>query len=471
MFGISVSLSFLLLFCVLLALTFEFINGFHDTANAVATVIYTHALKPGTAVIWSGIWNFIGVNIGGIAVAIGIVNLLPVEALTDTNIQHNLAMVMALLITAIIWNIGTWYLGIPCSSSHALIGSITGVSLAFIMLPGNHDITLSWHKVAEAGLSLIISPIIGFVAAMLFMQVFNKTVTNKAIFKEAPAKKAPPLWIRSLLILSSTFVSFSHGSNDGQKGVGLMMIILIAIVPMKFSLNMTKDPAQLRHRVDNLMRLTSAVDGAKLTPVEKGAWDRIRINLDSLNQRMVGVSSFKQIGASGLMNTRKDILILSKQSALLKNHLSESGRNVVTKKWISDFSEQTKEIRIYTEYSPWWVIFMISIALGLGTMIGWKRIVVTIGEKIGKTNLNYAQGTIANLIAAGTISASSGFGLPVSTTHVLSSGIAGSMVSGNGMKNLQTKTITSIAIAWIITIPATVLMAGLLFLLFRVMLG
>jgi PiT family inorganic phosphate transporter len=469
--GISISLSFLLLFCILLALTFEFINGFHDTANAVATVIYTHSLKPGTAVIWSGIWNFIGVNIGGIAVAIGIINLLPVEALTDTNIQHNLAMVMALLITAIIWNAGTWYLGIPCSSSHALIGSITGVSLAYIMLPGNHDITLSWHKVAEAGISLIISPLIGFVMAMFFMQMFNKTVTNKAIFKEATAKKAPPPWIRSLLILSSTFVSFSHGSNDGQKGVGLMMIILIAIVPVKFSLNMAQDPARLRHNVDNLMRLTSGIDTAKLNPVEMESYRRIRINLDSLNQRMVGVSSFNQLGTSGLMNTRKEILIFSRQSGLLRTLLGESNRKVVTKKWISDFSEQTKEIRTFTEYSPWWVIFMISIALGLGTMIGWKRIVVTLGEKIGKTHLNYAQGTIANLIAAGTISASSSFGLPVSTTHVLSSGIAGSMVSGNGMKNLQSKTIISIAVAWIITIPATVLIAGLLFLLFRVIFG
>lgn len=471
MFGISVSLSFLLIFCILLALSFEFINGFHDTANAVATVIYTHALKPGTAVIWSGIWNFIGVNIGGIAVAIGIINLLPVEALTDTNIQHNLAMVMALLITAIIWNIGTWYLGIPCSSSHALIGSITGVSLAYIMLPGNHDITLSWQKVAEAGLSLIISPIIGFVLAMFFMYVFSKTVTSKAIFKEAPAKKAPPAGIRSLLILSSTFVSFSHGSNDGQKGVGLMMIILIAIVPVKFSLNLAKDPAQLRHNVDNLMRLTTEIDTARLTTIEKNAWKRIDLNLDSLNHRMTGVSTFKHLDTKGLSNTRKDILIISKQSGVLKNNLLQSNRNVVSKRWISDFSEQVKEIRTYTEFSPWWVIFMISIALGLGTMIGWKRIVVTIGEKIGKTNLNYAQGTVANLIAAGTISASSGFGLPVSTTHVLSSGIAGSMVSGKGMKNLQTKTIVSIGIAWIITIPATVLMAGLLFLLFRVILG
>jgi PiT family inorganic phosphate transporter len=249
------------------------------------------------------------------------------------------------------------------------------------------------------------------------------------------------------------------------------MIILIAIVPMKFSLNLSKDPAQLRHNVDNLMRLTSEIDTAKLTSIEKDAFHRISINLDSLNKRMVGVSSFKQIGAAGLTNTRKDILVLSKQSGLLRNHLTDGDRNIVTKNWTTDYSEQIKEIRIYTEYSPWWVIFMISIALGLGTMIGWKRIVVTIGEKIGKTNLNYAQGTVANLIAAATISASSGFGLPVSTTHVLSSGIAGSMVSGNGMKNLQKKTIASIGIAWIITIPATVLMAGLLFLLFRVLLG
>ncbi len=219
------------------------------------------------------------------------------------------------------------------------------------------------------------------------------------------------------------------------------------------------------------VQLTSELDIAKLTSVEKDALSRIWINLDSLNHRMTGVSTFNQINTSGLINTRKDILLLSKQSAMLKNNLMSRDRDPVSKKWISDFSEQVKEIRTFTEYSPWWVIFMISIALGLGTMIGWKRIVVTIGEKIGKTHLTYAQGAIANLIAAGTISASSVFGLPVSTTHVLSSGIAGSMVSGNGIKNLQKKTIASIGIAWIITIPATVLMAGLLFLLFRVLLG
>jgi PiT family inorganic phosphate transporter len=469
MFGIGTSLTFLLIFCIVSALAFEFINGFHDTANAVATVIYTNALKPGVAVVWSGIWNFIGVNVGGIAVAIGIVNLLPVEALTDANIYHNLAMVMALIITAIVWNIGTWYLGIPCSSSHALIGSIAGASVAYILLPGNHDVTLNWGKVTEAGLSLIISPVIGFFLAMSVMYLLRITVKNKAVFKEAPAKKVPPIWIRSLLILSSTFVSFSHGSNDGQKGVGLVMIILISIVPMKFALDLTKNPVPLKHIIENLQILTSEVNYGALTHDERIEIDKISVCLNALNNRLAGIRYFSQINRNDLVNTRKDILILSKQSGLLLSQLAERSNTSISQAWIKDFSLRVKHIRTYTEYSPWWVIFMISLALGLGTMIGWKRIVITIGEKIGKSHLTYVQGVTANMIAASTISFSSMLGLPVSTTHVLSSGVAGTMVSGNGVKNLQSKTLIAIGIAWLITIPVTMLLSGSLFLLFRIL--
>ena len=162
MFGLDPVFTILLLLCLGAALAFEFINGFHDTANAVATVIYTHSLKPSVAVIWSGLWNFIGVNIGGIAVAIGIINLLPLEMIVDQNLGHNLALILALILTAITWNLATWYIGIPCSSSHTLIGSIFGVALVFIMLPGNGGILLNWKKVADVGLSLLISPVIGF---------------------------------------------------------------------------------------------------------------------------------------------------------------------------------------------------------------------------------------------------------------------------------------------------------------------
>lgn len=468
MFGIDSGLILLLIFCILSALSFEFINGFHDTANAVATVIYTKALKPGVAVVWSGIWNFIGVNVGGIAVAIGIVNLLPVEALTDSNIYHNLAMVMALIITAILWNLGTWYLGIPCSSSHALIGSISGVSIVYILLPGNHDVTLNWQKVTESGLSLIISPLIGFILAMLLMFLLRKLIRDKTIFKEAPSKKPPPLLIRSILILTSTFVSFSHGSNDGQKGVGLVMIILISIVPIKFSLDHSKDPVHMVQNIEKLMILTSRVNLGELSNRERTYYDRVKMSLNSLNGRMADIRSFDQMSRNDFVNTRKDILILSKESTRLLEKFRESAEQAVTPAWIGAFSAQLKEIRTYTEYSPWWVIFIISISLGLGTMVGWKRIVTTIGEKIGKSNMTYAQGATANLIAASTISLSSLLGLPVSTTHVLSSGVAGTMVSGNGMKNLQTKTLGAIGIAWLITIPVTMLLSGLLFMLFRI---
>jgi phosphate/sulfate permease len=469
MFGISTSLSFLLFFCILSALAFEFINGFHDTANAVATVIYTNALKPGVAVVWSGIWNFIGVNVGGIAVAIGIVNLLPVEALTDASIYHNLAMIMALILTAILWNIGTWYLGIPCSSSHALIGSITGVSIVYMLLPGNHDITFNWGKVADAGLSLIISPVIGFFLAMFLMYLLKVFVKNKTIFKETPSKKAPPLWVRSILILSSTFVSFSHGSNDGQKGVGLVMIILISIVPMKFALDQSKDPVRLKQNVESLMTLTSEIYSIESAYSDRKGLYKISHCLDSLNRRLAGIQSFGELSRTELVKTRKDILILSKQSNILLLDLGQRDNALVSPGWISQYSSQVKQIRTFTEYSPWWVIFAISIALGMGTMIGWKRIVITIGEKIGKSHLTYAQGATANLIAATTISASSMLGLPVSTTHVLSSGVAGTMVSGMGMKNLQTKTLAAIGIAWLITIPVTMLISGMLFMVFRIL--
>lgn len=471
MFGLDLSLTLLLIFCIFAALSFEFINGFHDTANAVATVIYTHSLKPVTAVIWSGIWNFIGVNVGGIAVAIGIVNLLPLEALTDSNIYHNIALVMALIITAIIWNLGTWYLGIPCSSSHTLIGSIAGVGLAYMLLPGSHDVAFNWGKVKDAGLSLLISPVIGFLMAILLMFVLRLLIKSKAIFKEPPAKKAPPMWIRSLLVITSTFVSFSHGSNDGQKGVGLVMIILIAIVPARFALDHTKDPAILKSETMKVQAMVSQLDTLRLTPDEKAELGNIKLYIDSITVRYAGIASFENVSKKTQINTRKDILILSKMSERLFSQLATRPASPVNAAWLDNYRKHLQEIKNYTEYSPWWVIFMISIALGLGTMIGWKRIVVTLGEKIGKTNLTYAQGVTANLIAASTISASSMFGLPVSTTHVLSSGIAGTMVSGKGMRNLQTKTLAAIGIAWLITIPVTMLFSGVLFLVFRMILG
>src|SRR5512145_2322732 len=308
MFGLDLSLSLLLVFCIAAALAFEFINGFHDTANAVATVIYTHSLKPRVAVIWSGIWNFIGVYVGGIAVAVGIINLLPIEALTDNNIYHNLAMILALIFTAIIWNLGTWYLGIPCSSSHTLLGSIFGVGIAYMLLPGSHDILLNWGKVKDVGLSLLISPFFGFFVAMLLMYILQLIIKNKIIFKEPPAKKAPPLWIRSILVLTCTFVSFSHGSNDGQKGVGLIMIILIAIVPVKFAIDHTKDPIALHRNVVTMNNLLTQVDTRQLPLSDQEQFGIITGCMDSLSQSLNGLTSFSGISKKTRLDARRDIL-------------------------------------------------------------------------------------------------------------------------------------------------------------------
>jgi PiT family inorganic phosphate transporter len=237
---------------------------------------------------------------------------------------------------------------------------------------------------------------------------------------------------------------------------------------MKFSLDHEKDPERLGRDIGKMVILASRVNLGELGYSERTYYDRVKSCLDSLNARMSGISSYGQFSRNDYISTRKDILILSKVSGRLLEKLGKSEAQSVTPAWIAAFSAQLKEVRSYTEYSPWWVIFLISISLGFGTMVGWKRIVVTIGEKIGKSTMTYAQGATANLIAAGTISISSMLGLPVSTTHVLSSGVAGTMVSGNGMKNLQTKTLGAIGLAWLITIPVTMLLSGLLFMLFRI---
>lgn len=469
MFGLDGGMTLILLACLIAAFSFEFINGFHDTANAVASVIYTNSLKPQIAVIWSGIWNFIGVYIGGIAVAIGIINLLPISILIDNNVSHNVAMILALMFTAIIWNLGTWYLGLPCSSSHTLIGSIFGVGIGYGLLHDDIIVALNWHKVKDAGLSLLISPFIGFALTLILVLILKKYLKKNELFDEPKKKKAPPMWIRSILVLTCTSVSFTHGSNDGQKGIGLVMIILISIAPLRFALNHERNPQLLLNDVNKTEIIFNKVDVNKLSLEDKYSIAFIKENIDSIQYRLAGINSFSQLSREDNFGVRKGILLLSKEfNKVMTPKADEIGiRQLITKDERRNLTTFVEDTKSYTEYAPWWVILMISVALGLGTMIGWKRIVVTIGEKIGKDKLSYAQGASANLITAVTIELSSLLGLPVSTTHVLSSGIAGSMVAKKGFKNLRMKTVRNIALAWLITLPATILLSGCLFLLFR----
>lgn len=475
MFGLDAWLTLLLIFCLLCAFAFEFINGFHDTANAVATVIYTNSLRPSVAVMLSALFNSVGVLVGGLSVAMAIVSLLPVEAVTDANIWHSASLVLALLITAIAWNLGTWYFGIPCSSSHTLIGSIIGVGLAYSYLDGEFGKGINWSKAEDIGLSLLLSPAIGFFLAVVLMLILRYTVTNKSIFKEPQPGKKPPMWIRSILIGTSIGVSWTHGSNDGQKGVGLVMLVLIGIAPAYFAIDRGIEPQTLLKPIATIEQVLGTVKMNDLASADREKLTKANEELADLKLLIQKYPT--EIPHENAFELRRDVLLISSnidkvvkaghlpvndkdKKTLLKALNGEEGSFFIP-------NDQVVGLKSFTNYSPIWVIIMISLALGLGTMVGWKRIVVTIGEKIGNTNLNYAQGASSQLVAMSTIAFSTYAGLPVSTTQVLTGGVTGAMASAGGIKNLQGGTLKNIFIAWILTLPVTVVLSAALFLFFR----
>lgn len=473
-----------LVICIFAACVFEFVNGFHDTANAVATVIYTHSLKPVQAVVWSGIWNFLGVLVGvggmalffkalftlnfahfafkpDISVSSSIVKLLPLSNMMTMSLNENIAIILAVLLAAIIWNLLTWYKGIPCSSSHTLIGSLLGVGVVFFWLHGGDGV--NWAKAREIGISLFVSPLFGFSLAILLMYLLRRAVYNipqvkNVIFSEPKEGETPPRWVRGVLILTCTLVSFFHGSNDGQKGVGLIMVILIGFMPLQYAINPQAFDPQLT--AASLSRLEETL----LKEAEGNALSKeLKANVNIIRDLQAGILAYDPNNREQVANIRKRMQTLSGSLAKIKD-IPGALRTTESRKIVSD---EIKLLKGNYEYAPIWVLIIVSLSLGTGTMIGWKRIVVTIGEKIGKQHLSYAQGACAELCAASTIGLSTGLGLPVSTTHVLSSGVAGTMVASRGVSNLQPDTIKSIAIAWLLTLPVSMILAGGLYMLMR----
>ncbi len=479
--GPTTILPFLLLgVAMVIALGFEFVNGFHDTANAVATVIYTHALPAQVAVVWSGCWNLLGVLASSGAVAFGIVSLLPVELILQVGSSAGYAMVFALLIAAIIWNLGTWWLGIPASSSHTLIGSIVGVGVANALMRG-HDGTsgVDWDQVTKVGEALLFSPLFGFVLSALLLLLMKLIVRAPQLYQAPTTNAPPPLWIRGLLVLTCTLVSFFHGSNDGQKGMGLIMLILIGVVPTAYALNRAPPEGHTSQFIAAAQAASKIVDahGAGYNiigdprpavtdyihahNISEGTYPSLAVLVKQISDSVAQYGSVAKTPLDKVQNVRNDMYLASEALRVLSKD-KESELSADEKKQIGEFK---KQLDYATKFIPLWVKVCVAIALGLGTMIGWKRIVVTVGEKIGKTHLTYGQGAAAEIIAAATIGAADGLGLPVSTTHVLSSGVAGTMVAnGSGM---QWSTIRSIAMAWVLTLPAAMILSGFLFFVFR----
>jgi PiT family inorganic phosphate transporter len=462
---------------LLTALGFEFVNGFHDTANAVATVIYTHSMEPHIAVVWSGMWNLIGVLTSSGAVAFTIISLLPVELILQVGHGAGFAMVFALLISAILWNLGTWWLGLPASSSHTLIGSIIGVGLANQMMSakGSGTSGVDWAQAAGVFRALLLSPVFGFVLAGGLLYLLKALVKIPALYKAPEGDAPPPFWIRALLILTCTGVSFGHGSNDGQKGMGLIMLILIGTVPTVYALNHAVGPGQVQDFAAVSQQAANALAahegaGAVSTDPRADLTEYIRTKTVGPNTMVAAhdlalqistavtdAKSLAGIPASQQQNVRNDMYVEGEALRLF----AKSGKPAFNSTETAQLANYKKHIDTATKFIPTWVKVAVALALGLGTMVGWKRIVVTVGEKIGKDHLTYAQGASAEIVAAITIIAADQLHLPVSTTHVLSSGVAGTMVA-NG-SGLQWSTIRNIAMAWVCTLPAAALLSAGLF--------
>ena len=324
---------------IALALGFDFVNGFHDTANAVATVIYTKALKPCVAIVISGILNFLGALLVGTAVAQVITKIVPEGTVT-------LPIVVAVLIAALIWNLLTWWFGIPVSSSHCLIGSLFGAGIAAAGVNG-----VEWHELKKVLLALLISPIVGFAAGAFTTWSALKVSREKEQGDLTSSKKAEqnPI-MRWLHIFSSASVSFSHGSNDGQKTMGIIALIL-------------------------------------------------------------------------------------------GTHFAKYGYD--------------------THSVPFWVMASAATAIAMGTVIGGWRVIRTVGTKISREKLSHSQGFGASMSTALIILVASHIGAPISTTHTLSSAVAGGTIPVHGKDKLNPKTLKLILAAWVLTLPVAATLAAI----------
>lgn len=476
--GIGLGLALALFF----VLSFEFINGFHDTANAVATVIYTRAMPPYRAVALSGVFNFLGVLLGGVGVAYAIVHLLPVELLINVNTGRGLSMVFSLLAAAIIWNLGTWYFGIPASSSHTLIGSILGVGMTNALL---NELSvaegINWQKAIDIMMSLIFSPLAGFIVGGLILLCLKRWRPGARMHSPPEARtdnskvKKPPFWNRLVLVLSAIAVSFVHGSNDGQKGIGLIMLVLIGFVPAQYVVNMSASPYQIERTRDAAMHMQRFYlrhqDRLSETPKSRppilqetssSTPQRYRCEIahteetvQNLLQHLKDIKTLGELNAGQRVQVRRELLCLDDMA----RQVGKLAGIEATEK--ADLNRLRKDLTAATEYAPVWVIFAIALALGLGTVVGWKRVVVTVGERIGKQGMTYAQGMSAQITAALAIGVANLYSLPVSTTHVLSSGVAGTMVANRS--GLHSGTVRSILIAWVLTFPSSMLLSAALF--------
>lgn len=457
----------LLIFALMMVIMFEATNGFHDAANAVATVIYTKSLQPGQAVVLSGVMNFVGVLVGGIAVAYALVELLPAEVLSPPDGGPAVAMLVALFIAALSWNIATWWFGLPNSSSHCLIGALIGIALgnAFAHSRSLRD-GVHWAQLWKVLEALAVSPVLGFVLAGALYFVCRKTLHDEHLYR--PVTEQPPVWwMRSILILTCSGVSFSHGTNDGQKSIGLIMLAIIGIFPATYALNPNdktslQDVAAIVQQARPLIEKDGDDRKAAALTALKSIEDRAKAGSPDVGaattdpQRSPARPRLEAGPGSAAAQTRSTVRDdIYQVISELKHAEDAKGITAADKKHVQQLE---KQLGGKVEYAPLWVRLLSALCLGIGTMIGYKRIVKTLGERLGRVHLTPAQGASAEIVAAVLIGTAGFTGLPVSTTHIVTSGIAGTMVSSGA--GLQYGMVSRILMAWLLTLPVTILIAG-----------
>jgi len=415
-------------------------------------------------------------------VAFGIISLLPVELIIQVGSGAGFAMVFALLIAAILWNLGTWWLGLPASSTHTMTGSIIGVGVANQLIKGNSGTSgVDWAQALKIGQTLLLSPIFGFVIAAGLLLVCKAVIKDKRLYQAPEGAEPPPIWIRGLLVLTCTGVSFFHGSNDGQKGMGLIMLILVGTVPTAYALNHavtnadTVDFVAVSHQAIEVVNkyvkaatveassreeLTNYISTKKFKDSTMLA---LRQDINDISNEVAEFKLLRNVPSERVGNLRNEMYVVSEAIRLVQ----KDSKLEFTKDDDAILANYKKHIDGATRFIPLWVKVAVALALGLGTMIGWKRIVVTVGEKIGKDHLTYGQGAAAEITAMLTIGAADGLGLPVSTTHVLSSGVAGTMAANHS--GIQMSTVRSLLMAWVLTLPAAMTLSGFLYWAFRSM--
>lgn len=470
-FGIDLGVFIFLVICLALVCAFEFINWFHDTANAVAPVIYTKSLKAKKAVLLAWFMNFLWVMLGWIWVAMAIIHLLPLDAIWYQGKAFWVIVIISLLLSAIIWNFATWYFGIPASSSHSLIWAILWVTITMQFI--DIDSTIPYKKAIEVIESLLISPVVWFLLAFLIMTLSYKFITSKYYFS-TPSKKRkrrPRTWLRSMLIAISAWVSFAHWSNDGQKWVWLAVLILVVLAPTVFAINPKVNFSEVEKNISYVENTVNAIDINSFEIGDKKTVEDTKKSLSKMKETLKSDNLDKFEFREEVLAFQKNIKSLKSIPALENNNSQVYAASVIWSKVDpkegivnnTSFNSNVDWISKVVDYAPWWIIAMISISLWLWTLVWRKRIVVTIWEKIGNTDMNYAQATTSALITAITISLASKLHLPVSTTHILSSSVAWTMSSWPKSEWVQWDTVKSILMAWVLTLPATIFLSALIF--------